>query len=165
MKQKILHYIKEIAIFIVMLTVVTNAVSLYKSSDLNKAPLEISSFKLLDNTTYSLDKKEVTLIHFWATWCPTCKAEASNIDSIAKSAQVVTIAIKSGTAKEVQNYLQEHKLKFNVVNDEEGILSKEFNIAAFPTTLIYNREGELVFSDVGYTSTLGLWLRLAWARL
>jgi hypothetical protein len=50
-----------------------------------------------------------------------------------------------------------------VINDSSGFISSEFNIAAFPTTFIYDKEKNLVFSEVGYTSTLGLWLRMLWA--
>jgi thiol-disulfide isomerase/thioredoxin len=165
MKEKLLHYAKEIALFIVMLTIVTNLVSLYKSSSLSKVPLEMHTFKLLEQKEFTLDSTQPTLIHFWATWCPTCKAEASNIESISHDFQVVTIAVKSGEESKVSAYLKEHGLTFNVVNDEKGLYSNNFNVSAFPTTFIYDKEGKLLFSDVGYTSTIGLWLRLLWASI
>ncbi len=39
------------------------------------------------------------LLHFWATWCPTCKFEAPNIEKVSKDYEVITIAVQSGTKK------------------------------------------------------------------
>jgi predicted secreted protein len=52
---------------------------------------------------------------------------------------------------------------FKVVNDEYGLLSTEFNVKAFPTTFIYDKNKNLKFTEVGYTSTFGLKLRLWWS--
>ena len=49
------------------------------------------------------------------------------------------------------------------VNDEYGLLSTEFNVKAFPTTFIYDKNKNLKFTEVGYTSTFGLKLRLWWS--
>lgn len=160
MKDKIKKYTKEILIFIVMLTFAMNAISYYNSLDLNKEKLDIKSFKLLDNSTYSVQNDKPLIIHFWATWCPTCKLEASNIEKISKNYEVVTIAVQSGTKEEIESYLKENKLSFKVVNDEDGEFSQKFNIKAFPTTFIYDKDKNLKFSEVGYTSTMGLYFRM-----
>ena len=163
MKEKIIHYAKEIIIFLVVMTILANLVSLYKSSDLNKMPFNLVNITLLDESKYNIDNTKPILIHFWATWCPTCKVEASNIDTISKDYQVISIAVKSGSNLEIQKYMSEKELSFMVVNDDIGLISSEFNIAAYPTTFIYDKNRELVFSEVGYTSTWGLWLRMWWA--
>uniref|UniRef100_UPI004047F7CF redoxin domain-containing protein n=1 Tax=Aliarcobacter sp. TaxID=2321116 RepID=UPI004047F7CF len=160
MKDKIKKYLKEILIFIVMLTIAMNAISYYNSFDLNKEKLDIQGFKLLDNSTYTVQNDKPLIIHFWATWCPTCKLEASNIQKISKDYEVVTIAVQSGTKEEIESYLKENKLSFKVVNDEDGEFSQKFNIKAFPTTFIYDKDKNLKFSEVGYTSTMGLYFRM-----
>lgn len=160
MKDKIKKYLKEILIFIVMLTIAMNAISYYNSLDLNKEKLDIKSFKLLDNSTYTVQSDKPIIIHFWATWCPTCKLEASNIEKISKDYEVITIAVQSGTKEEIESYLKENKLSFKVVNDEDGEFSQKFNIKAFPTTFIYDKNKNLKFSEVGYTSTAGLYFRM-----
>jgi len=157
------HYTKEVVIFVIVMTVFANIISLYKSSDLNKNPLNIVNIKLLDNTAYQLPENKPILVHFWATWCPTCKVEASNIQTISKSYEVLTIAVKSGTKKEIKEYLNENSYTFNVVDDNSAFIANEFNIAAYPTTFIYDKDKNLIFSEVGYTSTLGLWFRMWWA--
>lgn len=156
MKEKLKHYIKEILLFFVIMVVFANALSLYKSSNLNKDSLDIN---------FPYDKSKPVLIHVWATWCPTCKLEASNIQSISKEYQVLTFAVKSGSNEDISGYMKENELDFNVINDQEGYYASKFNISAYPTTFIYDKEQTLVFSEVGYTSTLGLKLRMWYASL
>jgi len=152
MKAKIKHYLKEIILFTLLLIVATNLLSYYKSQSLNKS----------DQTYFPQNNKPLVL-HFWATWCPVCKAEASNINLLSKHYQVITVAVKSGTNKEIQNYLKEHHYSYKVVNDSSGEIAKKFHIAAFPTTFIYDKNHKLSSSEVGYTSTIGLFLRAWWA--
>lgn len=161
MKEKIKKYFKETIVFVVMLTIAMNVISYYRALDLNKERLNIQSFKLFDNSQYHVAKDKKILIHFWATWCPTCKFEASNIEKISKDYEVITIAVQSGTNEEIQKYLNDNNLTFKVVNDEDGFYSQKFNIKVFPTTLIFNKDKELKFSEVGYTTTAGLYSRMA----
>ncbi|ADN09660.1 redoxin domain-containing protein [Sulfurimonas autotrophica] len=165
MKSKIKHYMKEIIFFFVLMTILANAISFYKSQDLSQKPLAIQSFKLINYQEYKIPDKKPVLIHFWATWCPTCKLEASNINFLAKHFEVVTIAVKSGGDDSVKKYINEHNYTFKVVNDKNGKLSSQFHIAGFPTTFIYGKNKKLLFSDVGYTSTLSLYLKMWWASL
>jgi thiol-disulfide isomerase/thioredoxin len=164
-KEKIKHYLKEILLFIIVMTVLANVISLYRSMDLNKEPLKALDVELIDKSIYSLDRSKPLLIHFWATWCPTCKLEAANIQRISKHYEVLTIAVNSGSDAELQAYLDERDLSFHVLNDTESYFAKTFAIAAYPTTLIYDTEQNVLFSEVGYTSTFGLWLRMWWASL
>jgi len=164
MKEKIKHYIKEILLFVIVMTLFANIISLYKSTELNKEPIKIMQLTLIDNTNYTVPKDKPLLIHFWATWCPTCSLEASNIQRISEDYEVITIAVKSDS-KEIMHYMKENNLNFKVVNDKNGIIASEFNIAAYPTTFIYDKNKELLFSEVGYTSTFGLYLRMWWANL
>ena len=162
-KTKIKHYLKEIIYFVITMTIVANLMSLYRSQSLNDAPLTQTSFKLINNTHYTIDKNKPLLIHFWASWCPTCKLEASNIDLLSKYYQVITIAVKSGSDYEIKKYLDEHNYHFKVVNDKDGKLAQQFQIAGYPTTFIYDQNQKLRFSEVGYTSTLGLFIRILWS--
>ena len=147
------------------MTVLANVISLYRSMDINKEPIKALDVKLIDKSIYSLNTSKPLLIHFWATWCPTCKLEATNIERISKHYEVLTIAVNSGSDKELKEYLDERNLNFRVLNDKENYFAKTFAISAYPTTLIYDKEQKMLFSEVGYTSTFGLWLRMWWASL
>lgn len=164
-KKKLFHYIKEILLFLVVISLFANALSFYKSSELNKKALSIKSVTLLNQQEYHIQKERPLLVHFWASWCPTCKLEADNIQRISQQYNVLTFAVTSGSNEEIQSYLKEHNLDFKVVNDRNSYYASEFKISGFPTTFIYDKNQNLVFSDVGYTSTLGLFLRMWWASI
>ncbi|MDX4057238.1 protein disulfide oxidoreductase [Aliarcobacter skirrowii] len=164
MSQKIKKYLISFIKYAIFFIVVINLVSYYKSLDLNKNRLEIRSFELLDGTNYEIEKDKPLLIHFWATWCPICALEEQNIETISKDYQVITIATQSGSSEEIKEYLEKNNLSFKVVNDNLATLSREFNIKVFPTTFIYDKNQNLKFSEVGYSSTFGLKLRLWWSN-
>lgn len=164
MKKKIMHYAKEIFLFIIFITIFANALSLYRSNNLNLDSVEINNFRLIDGTLYTPTSDKPILLHFWATWCPICKVEAPNIETISKYFEVITIATKSGDESTIQKYLESRNLTFRVINDENGSLGDKFNISVFPTTIIYDKNKEVFYSDVGYTTTFGLWLRMWLAK-
>jgi len=160
MKTNLKKYIKEIFTFALILFIALNLISYFRSTDLNKSNLKESSFILLDGSTYTIDKTKPLLIHFWATWCPVCKFEASNIENISKEYNVLTIAVQEKSKESITQYMKQNNLSYKVIDDYNGTLAREFNISVYPTTFIYNQKGELKFSEVGYTSTLGLKLRM-----
>ncbi len=162
---KLKKYLKEIITFIITITILANIISYYKSTSLNKDKLEFQNITLLDRKTYNIPANKPILIHFWATWCPICKIEASNIETLSKKFEVITIAVDSGTQDEIQSYLQEHNLSFKVIDDFGKHYASKYNISAYPTTFIYDKNRNLLFSEVGYTSTIGLYLRMIWASL
>lgn len=164
-KQILIKYIKEIIFIVVMVTILANIISYYKSTNLNKSSLDSKSVTLIDGTVYTLPQNKPILIHFWTTWCPICKVEAQNIQRVSKEYDVVTIVVGSNNKQTIQEYLEKNNLDFKVVNDADNQLANKFNITVYPTTLIYDRKKNLLFSDVGYTSTLGLFLRMFWANL
>ncbi|MDA3909010.1 MAG: redoxin domain-containing protein, partial [Sulfurimonas sp.] len=137
----------------------------YKSDNLNKEALQNNNIPLVDAQNYSYPKDKPILIHFWATWCPTCKLEASNIQTISENFEVLIIAVNSGDNNDLKKYMYDNDLNYKVYNDTNGFFANEFNIAAYPTTFIYDKNRELVFSEVGFTSTWGLWLRMWWVSL
>lgn len=159
---KIKHYAKELITFVILLTVLSNGVSYYKSLNLNKNSLTLNELTLLDNTKYNFPKDKAVMVHFWATWCPICKIEASNIQNVSKDYEVITIAVESNNIVE---YLKEQNVSFKVHHDVASKLAQKFKIEVYPTTLIFDKNQKLVFSDVGYTSTLGLSMRMWWANL
>jgi len=160
MKEKLKYYLKEIVVFSILLFVATNAISFYKSTELTKENFPLSQITLYDNTSFSYDKNKPILLHFWTTWCPTCKIEASTINALSKDYQVITVVVKAKNKAQIQNYLKKNNLSFNVIDDKNGTLATQFHIPAYPTTLIYNTQQNLIFSEVGYSSTIGLKIRL-----
>ncbi len=164
MNEKVKKYIKEIVKYSIIIIIALNVISYYKSQDLNKEKFPYEAFELIDGSNHTVSKDKPLLIYFWATWCPICKFQSPNIQELSKNYQVITIASQSGTKKEIENYLKENGFSFKVIDDIYNDFAYRFNIKAYPTTLIYDKNGNLKFSDVGYTSSFSLKLKLWWAK-
>lgn len=108
-------------------------------------------------------KNKAYLLHFWATWCGICKLEQDSIQSISESHTVISIAMNSGTANAVKAYMQKHQLNFPVVLDEHGKIARRYGVSGVPASFIIAPNGEIAFSQVGYTTSWGLRIRLWWA--
>jgi thiol-disulfide isomerase/thioredoxin len=166
MMKKLIGWIKEIVLALLMLTIILNIISFLKKPDL--ASSSLPSFELT-----TIEKKEINsniyknkplMIHFWATWCPTCKLEASTIESLSKEYEVLSVAVNSGDDDEIKLFMDSHKLSYDVINDKNGEFAKKFSVFSFPTTFIYDKDAKIKFSEVGYSSTLGLKLRMWLAK-
>ncbi len=160
-KWSVKNILKELISTLLLLFILSLVVNYIRKPEVNG---DIYSLKLTDIYNKPLDmdkyKNRPLVVHFWATWCPICKLEASNIDSLSKKYNILSIAVNSGSNKKIGDFMREHNLNYRVVNDNSGELSKEFGIEAYPSTLIYDRNGKLKFSEVGYTTTLGLQARI-----
>ena len=154
--------VKEIAIGLLILFVLSNVLSYIRKPTLDNNTFPQTKSQLIDNSYFETTKikGKPLLVHFWALWCPTCKLEAANIQALSKKYEVVTIAVRSGSNETLKNYMYENGFDFKVINDINGNWAEEFKIEAFPTTFIYDKNGELHFTEVGYTTTAGLFARM-----
>lgn len=162
MRLNVKKILKEIVIFAVILFVISNVLSYLRSPELQSNHLPQIEETLIDGTFFKsrdLEGKPL-VVHFWATWCPTCKAEASNIQAVSEKYTVLSIAVNSGSDDDLETYMTENGYQFHVLNDREGKWAGIFQVEAFPTTFIFDSKGELRFTEVGYTTTLGLLGRL-----
>lgn len=101
------------------------------------------------------------LVHFWATWCSICRAEQGSIAAIAQDhPNVITVAMRSGTPEAVSRHMHEQRIDFPVVNDRDGSISSAWGVHAVPASFIITPDGQIRFVEVGYTTGVGLRLRL-----
>lgn len=154
--------VKEIAIALVLLFVITNLISYIRQPELGSTKLPNIEAQLIDGSTFKHQEGKPMILHFWATSCSACKLEAPNIETVSKEYEVLTIALNSGSDENIKTYLEENGLSFRVINDKEGEWGRVFKIGVYPTTFIYDAKGELRFTEVGYTTTAGLLARLEW---
>ena len=154
------RYLKEILLGIAVVFIFSNIINYIRAPKLESDQLSLPSVALLDGTPYKVPKDRPVVLHFWGTWCPVCRTEASTIDRLAKSYDVVTVAVNSGSSKEVQAYMQKHKLHYHVINDPEGKLAAQYRVNVFPTTFIFDASGKLRFTETGYTTTAGFFARM-----
>ncbi len=122
----------------------------------------------LDGSVYTLATKpgQPVLVHFWATWCPICRTEQESIAAVAHDRpNTITIAMQSGSPGEVARYLAKEGVNYPVLNDPEGRLASAWGVHAVPASFIVSPDGQIRFIEVGYTTELGLRLRLWLAEL
>lgn len=118
---------------------------------------------LLSGSAYTLPARpeQPVLVHFWATWCLPCRAEQDSIAAIAQDRpNTITVAMRSGNDAVVAKHLSAQGLRFPVLNDSDGRLSSAWGVHAVPASFIISPDGQIRFVEVGYTTALGLRLRL-----
>jgi thiol-disulfide isomerase/thioredoxin len=121
----------------------------------------------LDGQRFSLQqlRGKPAVVHFWASWCPVCELEQGMVQALASELPVITVAMQSGTAAEVRDYLRQQGVAYPVVNDERGRLSAQYGVKAVPASFILDSEGTVRFATRGYTTGWGLRIRLWLAGL
>ncbi len=160
-------FIKEGIVTLFLAFILVNVISYLKKPELSFSSLPSMTIPMVSGKEFqTLNYHDKPLIvHFWATWCPTCKLEISNFNTLAKEFNLITIAVQSGSNEALKKFMKERGLEFPLINDRNGVLAKKFAITAYPTTFIFDREGKVAFSEVGYSSTWGLKLRMWWLSL
>jgi hypothetical protein len=136
------------------------AVRCYQTRDLVSGPLPLRELTTLDGQRISLVGQGPTMVHTFATWCGVCRAEEGNVDNVARSVRVISIASRSGSANEVRAYMRERELDYPVVLDADGTLARRLGVRAFPTSFFVDTRGDIVTREVGYTTELGLRFRM-----
>lgn len=122
---------------------------------------------LLDGKPYALPAhpEKPVLVHFWATWCPVCRAEQGTVNALAEEYPVITVAMSSGEHVAVSKFMDEQHLYFPVINDGDGKISAHWGVKGVPSSFIIGTDGKIRFTEVGYTTGWGLRLRLWLAGL
>ena len=164
MANRLKKFFKEAAVLLLLVVVTSVAVNLYKTRNTATGPAPALSTVSIYGEPLSLaNQQQPVLVHFWATWCPVCSLEHDSIDSIAKDYPIITIAMQSGNAEELIQFMRQEQLSFPVVEDDDGLIARHWQVSGVPASFIMSPSGEIKFVEVGYTSELGLRLRLWWA--
>ncbi len=123
-------------------------ISLVSFSNSAKAP----DFNLKDQygVVHSLEnyKGKVMFLNFWATWCPPCKKEMPDVESIYKEygenkKDVVILGVNSEKENEVKKFLKDKGYTFPTVIDENSEVMRKYFIQAFPTSFVIDKEGNV----------------------
>jgi thiol-disulfide isomerase/thioredoxin len=102
-------------------------------------------------------------LHVWAEWCPICRTEEHSISSLAHNRPVLTVALRSGPPEAVARVLAQRQLPWFTAMDSRGELARALGFKAVPAFVVLDAEGRLRAPSVGYTSEIGMRLRLWWA--
>lgn len=124
----------------------------------------------LDGKTYSLKqfRGKYVVIHFAATWCPFCNAEAPHLEELYKSykgkdVEVFMIDVKEGKEL-VKKSTQKFNFSFPVLLDEDGKVSARYapegvqpdlarDEVPLASNLIIDKEGNIRFYSLLNTTS------------
>ena len=109
-------------------------------------------FTDLDGKKHNLlaSKNKVTLINYWATWCPPCVAEMPSLVSLYSDYEdrVEFIFLANDKKDKVKSYLLKNKYEIPVLFKRTQS-PKEFDSSSLPTTYILDKRGNIVVKEVG----------------
>lgn len=107
------------------------------------------------------DYKEKTLfLHFWATWCPPCRAELPGIQALfeklesqgdSKKLEFLGVCV-SDTEAARSEFMKENGYTFTGALDQSGIVAASYGVQGIPTTVLIGPEGTILKMNVGMMS-------------
>lgn len=120
--------------------------------DLNTKTLKGALF-----TTENLLDYDLTIFFNWATWCPDCKEFLKNYSEYSEllkeqNIQFVGLPIsdKDNVKEDVDNILNKLNVEFiNLVITEDMKKQLQSNVANFPSVIIVDSRGKIVYSNEG----------------
>ena len=115
------------------------------------------TFTSIEGDTYTLSEilmeKDAVLINIFATWCGPCKSEFPFMEQVYKKLQdkIEIVALSgdgSDNIEKIQQVANSLGLTFPMGMDSAGI-SAGVKLSAYPTTLLVDRFGTIVFFQIG----------------
>jgi thiol-disulfide isomerase/thioredoxin len=111
---------------------------------------EPEAFTLTDingNTTAKTDfTGKVTVVNFWATWCPPCIEEIPSLNRLNEKMEGQPFELISINYAEDKNavsrFMEQVKVDFPVLLDRSGSTAHRWNVITYPSTFVIDRQGK-----------------------
>lgn len=152
---------KEKKLFAVSLVLTLVALTLTDIETNNKTisrqPIELKTMK---NEQYHIQQQsqKVTVVNFFATWCPPCNAEMPHLQSFSQNIPDevgmvgVNLTARDKGEKALQQFVEKYNVSYPILLDEQDIFGKGYEIASIPTTVIVDQNGVELQRIVGPVS-------------
>ena len=110
-----------------------------------------STIDLLDTNGKRYQLKDfhgkVTVVNFWASWCPPCVAEIPSLNRLLEQMQgqpfeLITINYAE-SAKTIREFMQKVSVQFPVLLDPKGMTAQRWNVIGFPSTFVIGPDGHI----------------------
>lgn len=161
-------WFKELLIMFVLLIIVSLAIDYWRQPNQDFTPQMDSMMLLQDSKEIALSalsEERPLLIYFWASWCSICKMTTPTVVDMAKEGDnVLAIVIRSGDDNRLTKIMGDRLAYLPMVNDWNGQISTDWGINAIPTFVILYK-GKITYSTTGWSSYVGLWVRMKLAAL
>ena len=119
-------------------------------------PLPASfTFHDLDGRTISSEslRGKVTIVNFWATWCPPCRAEIPDLialqDKYRDQLQIIGVSQDETGPEGVRQFATEQRMNYPIVMSTPELERIFTGIYALPTSFIIDRTAQIVQKHVG----------------
>lgn len=121
-----------------------------------KEPVAALDFELQDTdqniiTLSSYKDKQSAVLLFWVTWSPLCQSELRALNSTyARLARddIEVLSINSGELPDtVNDFIRDYNLAYEVLLDKDASVTGNFQIVGFPTYVLIDKKGDIVFKD------------------
>ena len=116
--------------------------------------VDFSSWRLMDlngkEVNFQSFKGEVTLVNFWATWCPPCIAEMPSLQALYNdyNERINIVLISNEAPQTVEEFIAGNEYSFNVHRPLEGYPSS-FEVRSIPRTYIISKGGQIIIDKKG----------------
>ncbi len=111
-------------------------------------PIELPD---IHGQTYSLIdyRGRVTLVNFWASWCPPCVQEIPSLNRLREQMRdqpFSLISINYAESRlEIEQFMQRVAVHFPVLMDSAGQVAAQWKVFAFPSTFIIDSQGQIAY--------------------
>jgi len=99
-------------------------------------------------------KGNVVMINFWASWCGPCRQEMPLLETIYKKYNKMGFTMLGVNVEPDSNaandWLKATPVSFPILYDRDSKVSKLYDVAGMPSTVIIDRSGKLRVLHRGY---------------
>jgi thiol-disulfide isomerase/thioredoxin len=118
----------------------------------------------LEGNSYKLKelKGKVVVINFWFINCPPCRMEIPDLNELVAhykdNPDVVFLGIAMDEKSRLQEFQKMMPFKYNIIEKGE-YLARENNVGAFPTHVVLDRNGKILFHTDGLAENTVYWVK------
>lgn len=99
---------------------------------------------------------KVTILNFWATWCPPCREEIPSMNRLKhlladSPIEIVAVNIEADGPQTVPLFMQQQPIAFTVLYDVADRVHKQYGVSKYPETFIIDKNGVVVEKVIGGT--------------